>query len=134
MAIQPMVNQVISFDIAYEMICDTEHQEAMDEGMKVMKKLADDGDMHAAAVYGTACSFEHIGHYDLQECKKYLEMSIEAEDSEGMYRVGLMMLNGEEPFNKDVVYGMWLMNKAAEAGHEGAISYLKIRDRLKYLK
>ena len=57
---QPMDKQISAFDSAYEMICDTEHQEVMDEGMEIMKQLADEGDMHAAAVYGMACSFEHI--------------------------------------------------------------------------
>ena len=67
---QPMDKQISAFDSAYEMICDTEHQEVMDEGMEIMKQLADEGDMHAAAVYGMACSFEHIGHYDPELCKK----------------------------------------------------------------
>ena len=52
---QPMDKQISAFDSAYEMICDTEHQEVMDEGMEIMKQLADEGDMHAAAVYGMAC-------------------------------------------------------------------------------
>ena len=128
-----MENQEISFESAYEMICDTGNKAVVDEGMEAMKRLADAGDMHAAAVYGTACSFDYIGHYDLVLCKKYLELAVAAEDPEGMYRMGGMMLHGEEPFNEDIVYGMWLMNKAARAGHEGAISYLKVRDRLKYL-
>ena len=88
---QPMDKQISAFDSAYEMICDTEHQEVMDEGMEIMKQLADEGDMHAAAVYGMACSFEHIGHYDPELCKKYLEMAVAAEDPEGMYRMGFMM-------------------------------------------
>ena len=128
-----MENQEISFDSAYEMICDTGNQKVVDEGMEAMKKLADKGDMHAAAVYGSACSLEYIGNYDLELCKKYLEMAVKAEDPEGMYRMGGMMLHGEAPFDEDKITGMWLMNKAAEAGHDAAISYLMVRDRLKYL-
>ena len=114
---QPMDKQISAFDSAYEMICDTEHQEVMAEGMEIMKQLADEGDMHAAAVYGMACSFEHIGHYDPELCKKYLEMAVAAEDPEGMYRMGFMMYNGEVPFETDKVYGLWLIKQAAEAGH-----------------
>lgn len=115
-----MENQEISFDSAYEMICDTGNQKVVDEGMEAMKKLADKGDMHAAAVYGTACAFEHIGHYDPELSKKYLEMAVKAEDPEGMYRMGGMLLHGEAPFDKNKVYGMWLIKKAAEAGHKEA--------------
>ena len=120
--------QKSAFDSAYEMICDTENQEVMDEGMKIMKQLADEGDMHAAAVYGMACSFEHIGHYDSELCKKYLEMAVAAEDPEGMYRMGGMMLHGEAPFNEDKIYGMWLIEQAAKAGHKEAQRLVNIKN------
>ena len=49
-----MDKQISAFDSAYEMICDTEHQEVMDEGMEIMKQLADEGDMHAAVTRAIA--------------------------------------------------------------------------------
>lgn len=112
---------------AFEMICDTGHREVVDEGFALMKSLADAGDMTASAYLGFCCSLKHVGHYDLEMCREYLEKAAQAADPQGQFYLGEMLLFGEPPFRQDPVYGKWLLEQAAAAGNSEAERILWIR-------
>lgn len=76
--------------------------------------------MTAAAYLGDACRFEHIGHYDLERCREYLEKSAGAGNPMGQYFLGSMLMCGEAPFTEDKVYGKWLLEEAKKGGGEDA--------------
>lgn len=112
---------------AYKLLCDTDDRESVDRGYYAMKELADNGDMQAAAYVGFASQFEHIGHYNLDTCKEYLDKACNAGNPLAQYYVGSMMLFGEKPFAQDTVYGKWLLEQAADSGNENAKKILKHR-------
>lgn len=78
----------------------------------MLQKLADAGDMTAAAHLGYASQFKHLGHYDLDRCRNYLEESAMSGNSMGMYFLGMMLMKGEPPFDQDKIQGKWLLENA----------------------
>ena len=82
--------------------------------------MADSGDMTAAAYLGDSCRFRHLGHYDLEMCRQYLEMSVAAGNPQGQFFLGSMLMTGDVPFKEDKVYGKWLLEEAKKGGVEDA--------------
>ena len=72
--------------------------------------------MTAAAFLGDSCRFKHLGHYDLEMCWQYLEMSGTAGNPQGQFFLGSMLMTGEAPFKEDKVYGKWLLEEAKKEG------------------
>lgn len=62
----------------------------------MLQELVKDGDITAAWL-GHSCQFKYTGHYDLDLCRKYLEMAVEAENPVGQYIMGSMMMTGDPP-------------------------------------
>ena len=114
---------------ALRLLCQTDDQFKIDVGFRELKDLADAGDMTAAAHFGYASQFEHLGHYDLDACREYLEKSADAENSWGQYYLGSMLFYGEAPFEEDKIYGNSLVNKAAKAGNPAAQEFMEGRYR-----
>ena len=101
---------------ALDLLVQTESQEKIDEGFRLLQELSDSGDMTAAAYLGDSCRFRHLGHYDLEMCRQYLEMSVAAGNPQGQFFLGSMLMTGEAPFKEDKVYGKWLLEEAKKAG------------------
>ena len=116
---------------AFKLICQTGHPDQQERGFTRLKDMADAGDMEAAAIVGFSCQFEHIGHYDLDMCREYLDKAVEASNPKAQYYKGSMLLDGLAPYEKDPVMGKWLIQQAAEKGDEEAIQLLdnRFRDR-----
>lgn len=116
-----------TFSAAFEMMCDTGNRDVVDEGFAMMKSLADAGDMTAAANLGYFCSMRHTGHHDVAMCRAYLGRAVEAGDPLGQFYMGEMLLFGDHPFERDPVYGKWLLESSAAAGNEDAQTLLARR-------
>lgn len=114
-----MTNQP-SLHQALDLLSQTQDQEKVDAGFESLLKIADSGDMTAAAYIGDASRFEHIGHYDLDRCKEYLEKSAGAGNPMGQYFLGAMLMCGEAPFQEDKFQGKWLLEEAKKAENEDA--------------
>ena len=97
---------------ALTLLKQTDDQTAVDKGFDMLLKMTDAGDMTACAYVGYASQFQHIGHYDLERCREYLERSALEGDSMGMYFLGQMLTKGELPFEQDKVRGRWLLKNA----------------------
>lgn len=97
---------------ALSLLKQTEDKAAVDKGFQMLLDLADEGDMTAAAYVGYASQFKHLGHYDLERCREYLERSALEGDPMGMYFLGEMLMKGEPPFDEDKVRGKWLLENA----------------------
>lgn len=78
----------------------------------MLMELADEGNSTAAAYIGYASQFKHLGHYDLDRCRDYLEESAMSGDSMGMYFLGQMLMKGDPPFEQDKIRGKWLLENA----------------------
>ena len=109
-----------SLQDALNLLVQTESQEKIDEGFRLLQELTDAGDMTAAAYLGDSCRFKHLGHYDLEMCRQYLEMSGTAGNPQGQFFLGSMLMTGEAPFKEDKVYGKWLLEEAKKGGVEDA--------------
>lgn len=94
-----------SLQDALNLLVQTESQEKIDEGFRLLQELSDSGDMTAAAYLGDSCRFRHLGHYDLEMCRRYLEMSVAAGNPQGQFFLGSMLMTGDAPFKEDKVYG-----------------------------
>ena len=105
-----------SLQDALNLLVQTESQEKIDEGFRLLQELTDAGDMTAAAYLGDSCRFKHLGHYDLEMCRQYLEMSVAAGNPQGQFFLGSMLMTGDAPFKEDKVYGKWLLEEAKKAG------------------
>lgn len=114
---------------ALKLLCQTDDQFKIDVGFRELKDLADAGDMRATAIFGYASQFEHLGHYDLDACKVYLERSNDADDPWGQFYLGSMLFYGEAPFEEDRIYGNSLIVKAAKAGNPLAEEFMEGRYR-----
>lgn len=109
-----------SLQDALNLLVQTESQEKIDEGFRLLQELTDAGDMTAAAYLGDSCRFKHLGHYDLEMCRQYLEMSVAAGNPQGQFFLGSMLMTGDAPFKEDKVYGKWLLEEAKKGGVEDA--------------
>ena len=92
----------------------------MDEGFRLLQELSDSGDMTAAAFLGDSCRYKHLGHYDLEMCRQYLEMSGTAGNLQGQFFLGSLLMTGDAPFKEDKVYWKWLLEEAKKGGVEDA--------------
>lgn len=90
----------------------------------MLQELVKDGDT-AAAWLGHSCQFKYTGHYDLESCRKYLEMAVEAENPVGQYLMGSMMMTGDPPFEVDKVQAKYLLEEAKKQGNEDAAMFLQ---------
>ena len=97
---------------ALSLLKQTEDKAAVDQGFDMLMKMAEDGDMTAVAYVGYASQFKHIGHYDLERCREYLERAAMEGDPMGMYFLGQMLMEGTEPFEQDKIRGKWLLENA----------------------
>lgn len=70
---------------ALDLLSQTQDQEKVDAGFDSLLKMADSGDMTAAAYLGDSCRYKHLGHYDLEMCRRYLEMSVAAGNPQGQF-------------------------------------------------
>ena len=110
---------------ALDLLRQTDNREAVDCGFDMLLKLADEGDSTAAAHVGYASQFEHLGHYNLERCKEYLEKSVAANDSTGQFFLASMLMCGDAPFHEDKVYGKWLLEESKKGGNKDAENFLK---------
>ena len=114
-----MTNQP-SLQQALDLLSQTQDQEKVDAGFDSLLKMADSGDMTAAAYLGDSCRFRHLGHYDLEMCRRCLEMSVAAGNPQGQFFLGSLLMTGDAPFKEDKVYGKWLLEEAKKGGVEDA--------------
>ena len=105
---------------ALDLLDQTEDQGTIDAGFEMLREMADNGDMTAAAHLGYAYQFRHLGHYNLDLCREYLEKAVAADDPVGQFFLGSMLMTGDAPFKEDKVYGKWLLEEAKKGGVEDA--------------
>ena len=105
---------------ALDLLDQTEDQGTIDAGFEMLREMADNGDMTAAAHLGYAYQFRHLGHYNLDLCREYLEKAVAADDPVGQFFLGSMLMTGDAPFKEDKVYGKWLLEEAKKGGVDDA--------------
>ena len=115
----PTLQQVL------DLLDQTEDQGKIDAGFEMLHDMADGGDMTAAAHLGNAYQFRHLGHYNLELCREYLEKAVAAGDSLGQYFLGSMLMCGDAPFQEDKVRGRWLLEESKKAGNKDADKFLE---------
>jgi len=113
---------------ALDLLDQTEDREQIDAGFRMLQKMADNGDMTAAAHLGYAYQFRHLGHFDLDLCREYLEKAVAADDPTGQYFLGSMLMCGDAPFQEDKVRGRWLLEESKKTGNKDAEQFLATWD------
>ena len=121
-----MINSTIQQ--ALDLLDQTEDQEQIDAGFEMLHEMADNGDMTAAAHLGYAYQFRHLGHFDLDKCREFLEKAVAADDPTGQYFLGSMLMCGDAPFQEDKVRGRCLLEESKKAGNKDAEQFLATWD------
>lgn len=104
-----------------------ESREKVLDALEYVKKLASKGFTPAMECLAIVHANEHHWLYDAAKAENYWKQAAELDDIEAMFDLAMFYYRGRKDRAADVVSGHYWMQKAADAGHRSAKSFLKAK-------
>lgn len=102
-----------------------ESREKVLDALEYVKKLASKGFTPAMECLAIVHANEEHWLYDADKAENFWKQAAELDDIEAMFDLAMFYYRGRKDRAADVVSGHYWMQKAADAGHRSAKSFLK---------
>ena len=114
-------------DEAVRVIDKDESKEKVLDALEYVKKLAAKGFPPALECLALVHADEEHWLYDGDKAEDYWKQAAELDDIEAMFDLAMFYYRGRKDRAADVVSGHYWMQKAADAGHRSAKSFLEAK-------